>query len=164
MTAALLPVVVAERKRFGELVREGIRVTWEGKSRWWLPVVAQMVLLGWITFFSVSYSSNPRPDSFSTQNNTDFSVNAFWTGGYANECQWRTRLMAVSESPRVFASRRGLSGGSAMTSRMTLLSTRPCGAYRPSSRTADDSVSPPVSPNSRQTVTTIFPICTLDSR
>jgi hypothetical protein len=98
MTAALLPVVVAERKPFGESVRKGIRVSWEGKSRWWLPVVAQMVLLGWITFFSVSYTSNPRPGSFSTQNKTDFSVNAFWTGGYANECQWHTKLMKAVEA------------------------------------------------------------------
>jgi hypothetical protein len=98
MTAALLPVVVAERKPFGESVRKGIRISWEGMSRWWLPVVAQMVLLGWMTFFSVSYTSNPRPGSISTQNKTDFSVNGFWTGGYENECRWYSKLMAVVEA------------------------------------------------------------------
>ncbi len=97
-TAALLPVVVADRRPFGESVREGIRASWQGKGRWWLAVVAQMVLLGWVTFLSVSYTSNPRPGSFSTQNKTDFSVNAFWTGGYENECRWHSKLMAVVET------------------------------------------------------------------
>jgi len=98
MTGALLPVVVAERKPFGESVKEGIRISWEGKSRWWLPVVAQMVLLGWVTFFSVSYTSSPRPGSFSTQEKTDFGINGFWTGGYENECRWHTKLMATVEA------------------------------------------------------------------
>jgi len=98
MTAALLPVVVAERKPFGESVREGIRISWGGKSRWWLPVLAQMVLLGWITFIVVSYTSSPRPGSFSTQNKTAFGINGFWTGGYDNECQWHTKLMATVEA------------------------------------------------------------------
>ncbi len=97
-TAALLPVVVADRRPFGESVREGIRASWQGKGRWRLAVVAQMVLLGWVTFLSVSYTSNPRPGSFSTQNKTDFSVNAFWTGGYENECRWHSKLMAVVET------------------------------------------------------------------
>ncbi len=98
MTTALLPVVVAERRPFGESVREGIRISWEGKSRWWLPVVAQMVLLGWVTLIVVSYTSNPRPGSFSTQNKTAFGINGFWTGGYDNECQWHTKLMATVEA------------------------------------------------------------------
>src|SRR5947209_2226583 len=57
-----------------------------------------MVLLGWITFFVVSYTSNPRPGSFSTQNKMDFSINAFWIGGYEDECHWHTKLMAAVEA------------------------------------------------------------------
>jgi hypothetical protein len=98
MTAALLPIVVAERRPFGESVREGIRISWQGKSRWWLPVVSQMVMLGWITFIAVSYTSNPRPGSFTTQNKTDLSINGFWTGGYENECRWHSKLMAAVET------------------------------------------------------------------
>ncbi len=97
-TAALLLVMASTRTPFGPTLREGMRVSWEGKSRWWPAVVAQMVLLGWITFFFVSYTSNPRPSSFSTQNKSDFSVNAFWTGGYEDECHWHTKLMAAVEA------------------------------------------------------------------
>jgi hypothetical protein len=98
MTAALLPILVAERGPFVESAKEGIRISWAGKGRWWLPVVAQMVLLGWVTFIGVSYTSNPRPGSVTTQSKTDFSVNGFWTGGYENECHWHTKLMAVAEA------------------------------------------------------------------
>ena len=97
-TAALLLVMASTRTPFGATLREGMRVGWEGKSRWWAAVVAQMVLLGWITFFFVSYASNPRPGSFSTQNKSDFSINAFWTGGYEDECHWNTKLMAAVEA------------------------------------------------------------------
>ena len=97
-TAALLLVMVSTRTPFGATLREGMRVSWDGKSRWWPAVVAQMVLLGWITFFFVSYTSNPRPGSFSTQNKSDFSVNAFWTGGYEDECRWHTKLMAAVDA------------------------------------------------------------------
>lgn len=100
MTAALLPVVVSERKGFRESVREGIRISWEGKSRWWLPVVAQMVLLGWVTLIVVSYTSNPQPGSFSRQDKANFGINGFWTGGYEDECRWFSKLMeAVDAEP-----------------------------------------------------------------
>jgi hypothetical protein len=101
MTAAFLPVVVSEDKPFGDVLREGFRVSWENKSRWWLVVVAQMVLLGWVTFFAVSYTSNPRPGTFTTQEKTDFSVNAFWTGGYEDECRWHSKLMAAAEAKQL---------------------------------------------------------------
>jgi len=97
-TAAMLLVMASTRTPFGPTLREGMRVSWEGKSRWWPAVVAQMVLLGWITFFFVSYTSNPRPGSFSMQNKSDFSINAFWTGGYEDECNWHTKLMAAVET------------------------------------------------------------------
>lgn len=57
MTAALLPVVVTEPKPFLESLREGVRATWNRKGRFWLPVVVQMLLLGWICFISISSTS-----------------------------------------------------------------------------------------------------------
>ena len=97
-TAVLLLVMASTRTPFGPTLREGMRVSWEGKSRWWPAVLAKMVLLGWITVFFVSYTSNPRPGSFSTQNKSDFSINAFWAGGYEDECHWHTKLMAAVEA------------------------------------------------------------------
>jgi len=97
-TAALLLVMVSTRTPFVATLREGMRASWEGKSRWWPAVVTQMVLLGWITIFFVSYTSNPSPGSFITQNKSDFSINAFWTGGYEDECRWHTKLMAAVEA------------------------------------------------------------------
>jgi hypothetical protein len=99
MTAALLPVVVAQRRPFGQTVREGIRVSWQEKGRWWLAVVAQMVLLGWVTLIVVSFNSNTPPGSFNMKSSTEFSVNAFWTGGYQDECHWYTELMKAAETP-----------------------------------------------------------------
>jgi hypothetical protein len=97
MTAALLPVVF-EHSGFSAAIRQGIRVSWTGKSRWWLPVLAQMVLLGFVTFISVSFTSNPHPGSFNMQSKTHYSVNGFWTGGYQNECHWYTDLMKEAEA------------------------------------------------------------------
>ena len=59
LTAALLPIVVAEPGAFVETVRKGLRVSWERKGRWWLPVVLQMLLLGWVTLLYVSYAGQP---------------------------------------------------------------------------------------------------------
>ena len=62
-TAALLLVVVAEQRPFGETVREGIRASWQRKNRWWLPVVTQMILLGWVAARSIS---SPGLNGFGT--------------------------------------------------------------------------------------------------
>ncbi|MGO8691506.1 MAG: hypothetical protein ACLQLG_17935 [Thermoguttaceae bacterium] len=96
-TAALLPVVVGRRRPFGEAVREGIRLSWRGKGRWWKPVVAQMILLGWIVFFVVSYTDDTA-GSYHMYEKTQFSVKAFWTGGYEDECHWYTELMKTVET------------------------------------------------------------------
>ena len=98
LTAALLPIVVAERGAFVDAVRNGLRVSWERKGRWWLPVVLQMVLLGWVTLLYVSYTGSPRPGSYTTNTKSDVSVNGFWTGGYENSCRWHTKLMTVVET------------------------------------------------------------------
>jgi hypothetical protein len=98
LTAALLPIVVAEPGAFVETVRKGLRISWEGKGRWWLPIVLQMVLLGWVTMLYVSYTANPRPGSYRTNTKSDVSVNGFWTGGYENTCRWHTKMMNLVET------------------------------------------------------------------
>jgi hypothetical protein len=98
LTAALLPIVVAEPGAFVETVRKGLRVSWERKGRWWLPVVLQMVLLGWVTLLHVSYTANPQPGSYRTNTKSDLSVNSFWTGGYENTCRWHTKMMNLVET------------------------------------------------------------------
>ena len=97
-TAALLPVALDERLRFWEAFRFGVIASWRNVWRWWPVVVAQMLLLGWITFFAISYTDS-KPGSSSTQSKTDFSVNGFWTGGYESDCRWHGKLMQVVEAP-----------------------------------------------------------------
>ncbi len=98
LTAALLPMIVAEQGAFVETVRAGLRAGWAMKGRWWLPVVLQMVLLGWVTLLYVSYTANPQPGTYHTNTKSDLSVNGFWTGGYENTCRWHTKTMKLVET------------------------------------------------------------------
>ena len=101
-TAALLPVALDGRLRFGEALGHGIRVSWRGKARWWPAVVAQLLLLGLVTFVSVSHGGpGDKPGSYTRQQKTSWAVNAFWTGGYENECRWYGKLMEALEAPKL---------------------------------------------------------------
>jgi hypothetical protein len=97
-TAALLPVALVEDRPFGEALRAGFRISWRSKRRWWVPVVVQMVLLGWLTYIHISYTSSPGPGSITTHTKTNWSVNGFWTGGYENSCRWHSKLMETVEA------------------------------------------------------------------
>jgi hypothetical protein len=97
-TAALLPAALDERLRFWEAFRRGVSISWQNIGRWWAIILVQMILLGWITFFAVSYTE-AKPGSTTVQSRTNFSVNGFWTGGYENECRWYSKLMQVMEVP-----------------------------------------------------------------
>jgi hypothetical protein len=97
-TAALLPAAVAERGSFHAALGKGMRVSWTRMGRWWLPVVLQMILLGWVTFIYVSYASSSRPGSVTTQTKWSWQVNGFWTGGYESDCRWHDDLMKVIEA------------------------------------------------------------------
>lgn len=97
-TAALLPVALNDRLSFREALSRGIQASWAGKSRWWPAVVAQLLLLGWLTFISVSYTIGPRYHAYQ---NTDWSVNGFWIGGYADESRWYGKLMEALDAPKV---------------------------------------------------------------
>jgi hypothetical protein len=97
-TAALLPVVVASREPLARALADGFRAGWSGKRRWWYVVVVQMLLLGWVTFLSVSFTTSTGPGSFTTRSNTNWSVNGFWTGGYEDNCRWYGAAAAIYET------------------------------------------------------------------
>ena len=97
-TAALLPVAVAEEGSLGQALRAGLRVSWAGKRRWWRLVVAQMVLLGCVTYIAVSFTHSPRPGVFQTQSRSTWHVHGFWAGGYPDACHWHTDLMQTVEA------------------------------------------------------------------
>jgi hypothetical protein len=97
-TAALLLVALDGRLGFGEALGRGIRVSWAGVGRWWQAVVAQLLLLGFVTFLAVSYTET-TPGGYTTHNSTNWSVNGFWVGGYENGCRWYAKLMEALAAP-----------------------------------------------------------------
>ena len=88
-TAALLPVALDESLRFSEALSRGIRISLSGMKQWALPVLAQLVLLGAVTYVSVSYSDG----SGRHHSSTNVGVHGFWIGGYENECRWYGAFM-----------------------------------------------------------------------
>lgn len=123
-TAALLPVALADPRPFREAVRHGFDVSLAGMNKWASLVVVQMLLLGWITLVHVSYTTREEKrsnttytesglnsetarfgttDSVSTTRHTqtNWSVNSFWTGSYADGCKWHENLMKALDAPQM---------------------------------------------------------------
>jgi hypothetical protein len=96
-TAALLPHAFLGAPDFGSALREGFRVSWAGVGRWWGLLILQMLLLGFVIFYSLHTSE--RPGHYS--HNISWSVNAFWIGGYHNECHWYSKLMSAFNAPKL---------------------------------------------------------------
>jgi hypothetical protein len=102
-SAALLLVVVGEDASFPVALRRGVEQSWTHVRHWWLPVVAQMILLGWVTFIHVKFSTSSSSGSpltihIHTQEKTKWGVNGFWTGGYQDDCRWYADLMKAVEA------------------------------------------------------------------
>jgi hypothetical protein len=100
-SAALLVVVVGEDTSFPVALRRGVEQSWTHVRHWWLPVVAQMILLGWATFIHVKFSTSSSSGSqliIHTQEKTKWGVNGFWTGGYQDDCRWYADLMKAVEA------------------------------------------------------------------
>jgi hypothetical protein len=97
-TAALLPVVVASRRPLGAALADGFRAGWREKGRWWHVVVVQMLLLGWVTFLSVSFTASTGPGKVTTKSTTTWNVNGFWTGGYEDNSRWYGKVAEVYET------------------------------------------------------------------
>lgn len=85
-TAALLPVALEHPGGFWESFRVGVQVSWANWKKWGLLVVVQLLLLGWIFYYYHSHGGNT---------NISWSVNVFWTGGFADDCKWYDKLAAV---------------------------------------------------------------------
>lgn len=105
LTAAVLLVVIESTGPLLPAVKHGLTVSRDGMRKWAPLVIAQMLLLGWITFIHVSYTTYKTEstglETRSTTSNkikTDWGVNSFWTGGYADECKWYESVMKSLES------------------------------------------------------------------
>ena len=82
-SAALLPVALQNKFGFGQAVRAGLIVSIANFRKWWLLLLAQMLLLGLVLFF-YSHSGGST--------NVSWNINAFWTGGYEDNCRWYGKL------------------------------------------------------------------------
>jgi hypothetical protein len=104
-TAALLPVALDARLGALAAIRRGFQVSAAGLRKWWLAVVAQLLLLGFATFVHVSFTDTRTDQRGSVTTNyqtkTSWAVSAFWTGGYENDCRWHTALMSAVEAPKL---------------------------------------------------------------
>ncbi len=85
-TAAVLPVAWHEEAGCWQSFRAGVTVSLANLSKWWLLLLAQMLLLGLVFCY---YSSGGG------HTNVNWSVNEFWTGGYQSECLWYGKLTAA---------------------------------------------------------------------
>jgi hypothetical protein len=82
-TAALLLVALDDRLSFWNALVTGMKASWAAKGRWWLLIVAQMLLLGYVTYLH------------------DWKMNLVWTGGYENESHWYEDTMDALKAPKV---------------------------------------------------------------
>lgn len=94
-TAALLPVALEHPGGFWDSFRAGVRVSWECLRRWGLLIVVQLLLLG-MAFYYESRGAHGG--------SVNWSINVFWTGGYAEDGKWYSKLtdaMKVARLPVV---------------------------------------------------------------
>jgi hypothetical protein len=96
-TAAVLPVALLDPQPFRRALRRGLAISRAGVRKWAPLVIAQMLLLGWITFIHVSYATHGA-SSRTERTQTNWGVNGFWVGGYADSCKWHGSLMKALEA------------------------------------------------------------------
>jgi hypothetical protein len=122
-TGALLLAALDPRLSYWQSVRHGLRRSWQTKSRWALPMIVQMLLLGLLTYTVVSYSESGGPGSSSSQHTSSFNVNGMWVGGYESECRWYlplTNALKTQPVPLVTASLNLLFGVMAVAMKLTV--------------------------------------------
>jgi hypothetical protein len=100
-TAALLPAALDPRLPYWTAVRVGVSRSWRTKSRWWMPMFAQMLLLGLVTYLAASFDHSDRPGSSSHESTRELKVNGMWLGGYESDCRWYGALTRVLKTPKV---------------------------------------------------------------
>jgi hypothetical protein len=92
-TAALLPVGIESGQGFWAACRAGMRASLANLPKWWLLLLAQMLLLGMLMFFSVGWNQGGTHHT-----NLSWNVNVFWIGGYEDECRWYGKLVEVYQT------------------------------------------------------------------
>jgi len=95
-TAAVLPVACREQSGFWDSFRAGVAVSLAHLRKWWLLLLAQMLLLGLVFFYYSHWSQGG-----SAHTNVSWTVNAFWTGGYEDECRWYGKLAEASHTAKL---------------------------------------------------------------
>ena len=101
VTAGFLVVGLDERLGAPAALAAGFRTSVKYVRRWWLPVLAQMLLLGLVTLVVVSYTSSGSEDGtnrVSQVSKTDWGVNGSWTGGYPDSTKWLDKTMESVEA------------------------------------------------------------------
>jgi hypothetical protein len=93
-TLALLPVCLAENGPLLQRIRSGFRTSWKNKRRWAGWLIVHLLLLG---VFVAARASTSTQSSSTTS--VGYSINAFWVGGYENNCRWLTIYMDQVKSP-----------------------------------------------------------------
>lgn len=106
-TAAVLPVALADTRPFWPALRHGLAVSRAGLRKWAPLLIAHMLLLGWVTFIHVSYTTYETKnaaeytETTTRRTQTAWRVNGIWTGGYADGCKWQEDLMKALEAEPV---------------------------------------------------------------
>ncbi len=101
ITYAVLPVALLNNNLdFMKAFRLGIKISVENLKSLWLPVLTYMLLLGFVVFLYVSYTTSTN-GSVHTYKNTVTNVNAFWIGGYENQCKWYSDHQKALKSNKI---------------------------------------------------------------
>ncbi len=90
-TAAVLPVAWPGEAGFWASFRAGVSVSRTHLRQWWGLLLAQMLLLGLVLFYFSRGSG--------WHGTVTASVNAFWTGGYEDDCRWYGNLAKALHTP-----------------------------------------------------------------
>lgn len=113
-TAAVLPYVLSTETNLWTSIREGIRLSWSDKRKIFLPVVALMLVSGWIVYFAFSYTETKDSESEAafgeTSSTTTHSVtqhtkwnlssNFKWVVSYPEKSEWNAKVMeSIKQTP-----------------------------------------------------------------
>lgn len=107
LTAALLPVVMYDKSSIAAAVGAGIGQSRRLCGRWWRQLVALLLLFGMAIALQVHFTtavdvavpgSQMSNVQQQTKANTKWQVNAFWLGGYENQCRWYSKYAEALET------------------------------------------------------------------
>lgn len=91
-TAAVLPLVWQNEAGVWSSFRNGVAVSRANLRKWWLLLLAQMLLMG-LVFFYIRLNGGGT--------NMNWSVNVFWTGAYEDSCRWYGKLAEVFHTTKL---------------------------------------------------------------